>query len=58
MHCDGILHEREKDAIHQIGITMGLNPYAMKRVLKAMEISPTKMISSEFLLEVFQEQLN
>ena len=58
MHCDGILHEREKEAIHQIGITMGLNPYAMKRVLKAMEISKTRMVSPEFLLEIFQEQLN
>ena len=58
MHCDGLLHEHEKNAIHQIGITMGLNPYAMKRVLKAMEISPTNMISPEFLLEIFQEQLN
>jgi hypothetical protein len=37
---------------------MGLNPHAIKRVLKAMEVSPTKMISAEFLLEIFQEQLN
>jgi hypothetical protein len=37
---------------------MGLNPYAIKRVLKAMEKSPTKMINPDFLLEVFQEQLN
>jgi uncharacterized tellurite resistance protein B-like protein len=58
MHCDGVLHEREQIKIHEIGINMGLNPNAIKRVLKAMEISPTKMISPEFLLEVFQEQLN
>lgn len=58
MHCDGILHEREKNAIHEIGVNMGLNPFAIKRVLKAMEASPTKMISPDFLLEVFQEQLN
>ena len=58
MHCDGILHERERNAIHEIGINMGLNPFATKRVLKAMEISPTSMISSEFLLEIFQDQLN
>ncbi|MFZ4671097.1 MAG: excinuclease ABC subunit B [Flavobacterium sp.] len=58
MHCDGVLHEREQNKIHEIGITMGLNPHAIKRVLKAMEISPTKIISPEFLLEVFQEQLN
>ncbi|RKS03653.1 MULTISPECIES: TerB family tellurite resistance protein [unclassified Flavobacterium] len=58
MHCDGVLHEREQIKIHEIGINMGLNPHAIKRVLKAMAISPTKMISPEFLLEVFQEQLN
>jgi uncharacterized tellurite resistance protein B-like protein len=58
MHCDGVLHERETVKIHEIGINMGLNPHAIKRVLKAMESSPNKMISPKFLLEVFQEQLN
>ncbi len=58
MHCDGVLHEREHIKIHEIGINMGLNPHAIKRVLKAMQDSPTKLISPEFLLEVFQEQLN
>ena len=58
MHCDGVLHERERNSIHEIGINMGLNPFAMKRVLKAMELSPTKMISPDYLLEVFQEQYN
>lgn len=58
MHCDGVLHEREKNAIHQIGVNMGLSPFAMRRVLKAMELSPTRMISPDFLLAVFQEQLN
>ena len=58
MHCDGILHEREQVKIHEIGINMGLNPHAIKRVLKAMEQSPTRMVHSDFLLEVFQEQLN
>ncbi len=58
MHCDGVLHEREQIKIHEIGINMGLNPFAMKRVLKAMEKSPTRMVSPDYLLEVFQEQLN
>lgn len=58
MHCDGVLHEREHVKIHEIGINMGLNPHAIKRVLKAMLNSPNRMISAEFLLEVFQEQLN
>lgn len=58
MHCDGVLHEREEIKIHEIGITMGLNPFAMKRVLKAMEQSPTRMVSPDYLLEVFLEQSN
>ncbi|MGG7036438.1 MAG: TerB family tellurite resistance protein [Flavobacterium sp.] len=58
MHVDGVLHEREQIKIREIGINMGLNPHAVARVLKAMEDSPTRMISAEFLLEVFQEQLN
>lgn len=58
MHCDGVLHEREEIKIREIGINMGLNPFAMKRVLKAMKESPTCMVHPDFLLEVFQEQHN
>ena len=58
MHCDGVLHEREQIKIHEIGINMGLNPFAMKRVLKAMEQSPTRMISPDYLLNLFSEQYN
>ncbi len=58
MHSDGILHSREEIRIHEIGIGMGLNPFAMKRVLKAMAKSPTRMLSPDYLLEVFQEQNN
>lgn len=58
MHCDGVLHAREKKAINEIGINMGLNPYAMKRVLKLMEESPNQMVDAEVLLTSFQEQLN
>jgi DnaJ-domain-containing protein 1 len=58
MHSDGILHEREEIRIHEIGIGMGLDPFAMKRVLKAMAKSPTRMLAPDYLLEVFQEQNN
>jgi len=58
MHCDGVLHERERVAINEIGIRMALNPFAIKRVLKAMEQSPTGIIPPQFLLEVFHEQHN
>jgi tellurite resistance protein len=58
MHSDGVLHEREEKRIHEIGIGMGLDPFAMKRVLKAMMQSPTRLLSPDYLLEVFQEQSN
>ena len=58
MHCDGILHEKEEIAIKQMGVNMGLNPFAIKRILKAMEESPTRMIDGETLINIFKEQLN
>lgn len=58
MYCDGVLHEKERVAIHQIGINMGLNPSAMKRVLKQMEKSPNGIVAPEFILKVFLEQHN
>ena len=58
MHVDGILHETENKKINEIGINMGLNPYAMKRVLDLMKKSPSRMIDEDILLAAFQEQLN
>lgn len=58
MHCDGVLHEKEEIAIKQLGVNMGLNPFAIKRILKAMEESPNRMIDPETILEIFREQLN
>lgn len=58
MHCDGVLHHRERVAINEIGINMGLNPNAMKRVLGLMEQSPDQVVGAEVLLGAFQEQLN
>ena len=58
MHCDGIMHEKEQIKINEIGINMGLNPYAIKRVLHLMKTSENKMISAEVLVAVFSEQHN
>ena len=58
MHCDGILHERERIAINEIGINMGLNPNAMKRILGLMETSPNQLINAEIVIGAFQEQHN
>ncbi len=58
MHVDGVLHESETKRINEIGINMGLNPYAMKRVLHLMKTSPTRMIDGDVLVAAFHEQLN
>jgi hypothetical protein len=58
MHCDGVLHEREQIKINEIGVNMGLNPFAMKRVLHLMKTSPERMVPAEVLLSVFSEQHN
>jgi uncharacterized tellurite resistance protein B-like protein len=58
MHCDGVLHPKEEEAIRQIAINMGLNPSATNRILKLMKESPNAMIPPHVLLNYFQEQLN
>lgn len=58
MHSDGVLHEREQIKINELGINMGLNPYATKRVLHLMKTAPNQMVSPEVLLAVFNEQHN
>ncbi|WP_264565080.1 TerB family tellurite resistance protein [Flavobacterium sp. N3904] len=58
MHIDGVLHQKEEEAIRQIAINMGLNPGATNRILKLMKASPSAMIPAEVLLNHFQEQLN
>ena len=58
MQCDYVLHENEYIKINEIGINMGLNPYAMKRVLKLIEKSPNHMVDGQTLIAMFSEQLN
>lgn len=58
MHADGILHDAEQVAIHEIGISMGLSPFATQGVLDAMEASDTGMVEPDFLLGLFKAQQN
>lgn len=58
MHCDNQLHQKEQTKIREIGIQMGLNPSAIKRMLEAMESSQTKLIDPDYLLAIFTEQHN
>lgn len=58
MHADGVLHENEQIAIREMGINMGLSPYAMKSVLIEMQKSPKGLIDPDILLALFRAQHN
>lgn len=58
MHADGVLHDNEQVAIREIGINMGLSPFAMKSVLVEMRKSPTGLIDPDMLLALFRAQHN
>ncbi len=58
MHTDNELHEREQIKIREIGINMGLNPDATKKILKLMEETPDKMIDGEVIMSLFSSQYN
>lgn len=58
MHADGILHDNEQVAIREMGINMGLSPFAMKSVLLEMQRSPSGLIDPAKLLALFHAQHN
>lgn len=58
MHADGRLHENEQVAIREMGINMGLSPFAMRSVLQEMQKSPTGLIDPDILLALFKAQHN
>lgn len=58
MHADGVLHDNEQVAIRQMGINMGLSPFAMRSVLAEMQKSETGLIDPEMLLALFKAQQN
>lgn len=58
MHADGVLDEREQIAIRQMGINMGLSPFAMRSVLNEMQRSPSGLIDPDLLLALFRAQHN
>lgn len=58
MHADGVLHDNEQVAIREMGLNMGLSPFAMKSVLLEMQKSPTGLIDPDILLALFRAQHN
>lgn len=58
MHADGVLHDNEQVAIREMGVNMGLSPFAMRSVLQEMQKSPTGLIDPDVLLALFRAQHN
>lgn len=58
MHADGILHDNEQVAIREMGVNMGLSPFAMRSVLQEMQKSPSGLIDPDVLLALFRAQHN
>ena len=55
MHQGKVLNTNESNTIHQISISMGINPDATKKVLRKMEKMPNTVISPEALLKIYKE---
>ena len=58
MHIDGVLHEKEDNSLHEIGIRMGLNPQAMNTVLKLMKKNKNCILDPNILFKTFDAQHN
>jgi uncharacterized tellurite resistance protein B-like protein len=58
MYCDNLVHKSEDVTIHKIGLTLGLNPTAMNRILNMMKCAPNHIVAPEKVVCIFEEQLN
>ncbi len=58
MYCDNLVHKSEDVTIHKIGLTLGLNPTAMNRILSMMKSAPNHIVAPEKVICIFEEQLN
>jgi uncharacterized tellurite resistance protein B-like protein len=58
MYSDGVKHPTEVQKLAEIGLFLGLNPFATKRILKLMDESPRKTIAPELIYKIIQEQHN
>lgn len=58
MNVDKIQQEAEVNRLHNIGLGMGLSPYAIERVLSIMHKYPNKVIPPNVLIDIFKAQYN
>ena len=56
LHDEGNFHLRETATIKRIGMNMGLNPDATKRVLKKIEKAPSTIIPADVLVKIYKEE--
>lgn len=58
MHCDKSRTEEELVYIKNMGLKLGLSPFAAQSVMDEMQKSETNMIDGEKLLEIFKRHEN
>jgi len=58
MNIDQEISESELEFIKDIGIRIGLSPYATDRVLTEMNNYPDKLIPPDKLIEIFKGYYN
>jgi hypothetical protein len=57
-YSDSIQHQQEENFLIQMGLKLGLNPIAIRKVLEEMKKTSNRMVDSGILLKIFQEQHN
>ena len=55
---DGVLYQQDPDLIVHIAISMGLDPDAIKHLIKKVKNLPNTPISDEVLWSIFHDELN
>lgn len=57
-YSDDFQHNQEENFLIEMGLKLGLNPMAIRRILSEMNTSPNRMVDPEMLIKIFQEQHN
>lgn len=58
MNVDKEQHQKELEALFNIGLKMGLPPPAMSRVLAVMQNYPDQLVPPEVLIDIFRAHYN
>src|SRR5690606_28751480 len=58
MNIDGEQHEKELNALFNVGLKLGLPPAGISQVLEVMHHYPDKLVPPEVLIAIFKAQYN